>query len=300
MDTDVEAVTSACINDRQRNAPLKPRSLKPSEWPERDRLAWEDATRPGMRLTRGGTASHLAEISREDIANRYGLYLDFLRRTGRLDAKAGTAQMVTPANVDAFLTELKARVSASTVWNTVYKLRRALQLIAPGTDAGWLLELEREARYSVRPKDKAGRLVFAHRLLEAGLTLIQEAEKFGRTPFQRARGARNGLMIALLALHPIRPKNFSMLQIGRTFVQIDGRWWISLKVQETKTRRLDERRVPAFMTEIVDRYIKEDRLVLIGQSEGRWLALGFLDQGSPHRDKKYWKSDFEVDRGNGR
>src|SRR5262245_14598674 len=161
MVADVEAFTDIW-RARRLGLALKPRSLKPLEWPERDRLAWENAKRPAMRLTRGGAASHLAEISREDIANRYGLYLDFLRRTGRFDANAGAAELVTRANVDAFLAELKARVSASTVWNTVYKLRRALQLIAPGIDAGWLLDLEREARYSVRPKDKAGRLVFAH------------------------------------------------------------------------------------------------------------------------------------------
>src|SRR6266481_440235 len=62
----------------------KPRSLKLTEWPEADRLAWAKACEPAQRLQRGGAAGHLAAVSKADIANRYGLYLDFLQRTGRL------------------------------------------------------------------------------------------------------------------------------------------------------------------------------------------------------------------------
>ena len=67
----------------------KPRSLPIVEWPKSDRLGWEDACRPAQRLQRGGAASHLARVSQADIANRYGLYLDFLQRSGRLDLAMG-------------------------------------------------------------------------------------------------------------------------------------------------------------------------------------------------------------------
>ena len=43
----------------------------------------------------------------------------------------------------------------------------------------------------------------AEQLLEAGLTLITEAKNQTEAKFARARGIRNGLMIALLALCPI-------------------------------------------------------------------------------------------------
>ena len=52
-------------------------------------------------------------------------------------------------------------------------------------------------------------VVLTERLVEAGLVLIKEAETFGKTALARAVGVRNGLLIALLALHPIRIKNFS-------------------------------------------------------------------------------------------
>ena len=52
---------------------------------------------------------------------------------------------------------------------------------------------------------------------------------------------RNGLMIALLAYCPIRLKNFATLEIGRSFVNVDGTWWIVLTAAETKEKREDER-----------------------------------------------------------
>jgi hypothetical protein len=50
-------------------------------------------------------------------------------------------------------------------------------------------------------------------------------------------------MVAMLALHPIRLKNFAGLEIGHDFVEIDCRWWIVLSSMATKEARPDERRI---------------------------------------------------------
>jgi hypothetical protein len=77
------------------------RTLYVNEWPEADRLAWQEACRSTHRLKKGGSASHLAPVSQEDIARRYGLFLGFLKLGGRLDRNAVAASQVTPANVEA-------------------------------------------------------------------------------------------------------------------------------------------------------------------------------------------------------
>jgi integrase len=110
------------------------------------------------------------------------------------------------------------------------------------------------------------RLVFTPRLVEAGLTLMAEAERFAKDDLARARGVRNGLMIALLAHRPIRLKNFAALEIGQTFKEIHGRWWIALPRMSTKSRRADERPVPAFLNRYIDAYLNESRPVLLGSS----------------------------------
>ena len=248
--------------DRRSVSPGKPRSLPVVEWPNPDRLGWAEACRPGLRLQRGGAASHLACVSQVDIANRYGLYLDFLRRSGRLDPAMGAMTLVTPDNVNKFIAELNARVRSVTVWNSVYKLRRAAQLIAPSGDFGWLTEIENDLALVMIPRSKADRWVFSERLVEAGLVLIKEAEMFGKTAFARAVGVRNGLLIVLLALHPIRIKNFGALRIGTTFVNIDGRWWLHVPADDTKSKFVDQRQVPEFMTDTVNKYVSIHRAVL--------------------------------------
>jgi hypothetical protein len=68
-------------------------------------------------------ASYLAPVSQYDFANRYGAFLGFLQRRGRLDLSAAAAAQVTSANVDAYITELRSRVRSVTVYNCVYKFR---------------------------------------------------------------------------------------------------------------------------------------------------------------------------------
>jgi integrase len=112
----------------------------------------------------------------------------------------------------------------------------------------------------------SGRLVLTGRLVEAGLTLAAEAHEFATTDLARARGVRNGLMVALLALCPIRLKNFADLEIGHTFKEVDGSWWIALPDHLTKSRRPDERRVPALLNPFVELYLNQSRPLLLKSS----------------------------------
>jgi integrase len=75
---------------------------------------------------------------------------------------------------------------------------------------------------------------------------------------------RNGLMVALLALCPIRLKNFAALEIGRSFLKLDGAWWIVLEA--TKSKRPDQRPVPPFLTGCVETYLDTYRPVLLRQA----------------------------------
>jgi len=93
-----------------------------------------------------------------------------------------------------------------------------------------------------------------------------EAERFARHDLARARGVRNGLMIALLALCPIRPKNFAGLEIGHTFKEVDGSWWITLPAHLTKSRRRDERRVSALLNRFIELYLNQSRPLLLKSS----------------------------------
>jgi integrase len=252
-----------------------PRSLSINEWLEADRQAWDDACRPGSRLKPGGAANYLAQVSRDDFARRYGAFLGFLQRTGRLEPDAGAATQVILPNVEGYIADLSARVRSVTVWNCVYKLRRASQLLAPTVDFSWLTEIEKDLALVMEPRSKFDRLVFTERLVEAGLILVAESQEFANNDLGGTRDVRNGLMIALFALCPIRLKNFAALEIGQTFKHVQGRWWITLPRVSTKSRRADERPVPAFLNRCIDLYLNESRPVLLGSmppTNALWIS----------------------------
>ena len=132
-------------------------------------------------------------MSRDDFARRYGAFLGFLQRNGRLERDAAAATQVTPPNIETYITSLTARVRSVTVYNCIYMLRRAAELMAPRSDFSWLAEIEKDLALVMEPRSKLDRLVFSGRLLEAGQTLVAEAQEFANNDFARARGVRNGL-----------------------------------------------------------------------------------------------------------
>jgi integrase len=244
------------------NKPGCVRSLPLNEWPQADRLAWEAACRPAKRLARGGAAGHLVPVSQEDLANRYGLFLDFLDRTARLDPGAEAGVQVTPEAIPPFITELQGRVSSVTVSRTIYKLRRAAELIAPHLNFAWMVEIGKDLVLLERPTEDFARDVAPERLVEAGLTLIREAERDTRgSRLKRALVVRNGLMVALLALCPIRLRNFASLAIGQSFLRQESGWWIILA--DTKSGRPDHRPTDSLLTSSVEAYMNVYRPILL-------------------------------------
>jgi integrase len=244
------------------------RTLYVDEWPEADRLGWQDACRPSYRLKKGGSASHLAQSSLDSFASRYGLFLGFLKRIGRLDMDSPTTAHVTPENVEAYIANLTDRkVRSVTTLNCIHMLRRVAELLAPKADFTWLSEIEKDLALLAEPRSKLDRLVLSDRLVEAGLTLIEEAKGYARTKFKRARGIRNGLMLAVLALCPIRLKNFAALEIGTSFRQVKGRWWIVLPGSSTKMRSPEERPIPEWLTPHIELYLNEARPILLDRSQ---------------------------------
>lgn len=257
------------------------RSLPIEQWPIAERFAWEAACRPGIRLKGGGAASHLRPVTQDMLAQKNGLFLDFVARQKRLDLEAEAGEHVTPKLVEPFVEELKERVRSVTVYGSIQKLRRFTQFIAPERDIRWLAEIERELFSTMRPQSKWDRVVLAEIIIEAGLTLIAEAESAEKKPrLTRARMFRNGLMIALLAHYPIRIKNYAALAIGRSIIKFDKVWWIVLTAAETKEKRADERPIEDYLGNMINKYVEIYRSILArGNDAGP--ALWVAETGEP-------------------
>jgi hypothetical protein len=138
----------------------------------------------------------------------------------------------------------------------------------------------------MEPRSKTDRLVLTQVLVEAGLTLSAEADanqKMGK--FRRAVQFRDGLMIAILARHPIRNKNFTALEIGKTFRRLKNEWWLILDYTVTKEGRDDERRVDPMFYSAIERYLTVHRSVLARGNKAETALWLSGNDGKPMTEK---------------
>jgi integrase len=226
-------------------------------------------------------------VTRDDHAAHYSYFLGFLHRSTLLELTGPAAANVTPENVEAYIDELKECVASTTLHGSICKLRRVAQYIAPNRNFTWLAEIGKDLALVAWPRSKFDRIVLTQVLVEAGLTLIHEAENsLDMTKRTRACQVRNGLMVALLALCPIRRKNFAALEIGRSFVEIHGAWWIVLSASETKEKRADERPIDELLKPVIDRYLSQHRPVLVRSESTRSALWPSKNDGTPITDKQ--------------
>ena len=82
-------------------------------------------------------------------------------------------------------------------------------------------------------------------------------------------------MIVILALTQIRLKNFVALEIGSSFKEVDGSWWVSVASGSTKNKRWIEKRIPNAFNHAIGLYLKEARPILMKSPVARQFALDF-------------------------
>jgi hypothetical protein len=70
-------------------------------------------------------------------------------------------------------------------------------------------------------------------------------------------------MVALLAVFPMRHKNLHALALGTTVRQVGPAWWVVLEADQTKAHRVDERPLPSFAQDLLERYLSFHRPQLL-------------------------------------
>ena len=172
-------------------------------------------------------------------------------------AMPAAAAQVTLSNVEAYIS--RPHRPGAVGHRLELHLQAAPSRRAAGADGRLLLA--RRDREGHRADDGAAvevRPAGVHRAARRSWADLgrQKRKDSPRSELIRARGVRNGLMIALLALCPIRIKNFAALEIGHTFKEVHGSWWIALPSISTKSRRPDERRVPELLNHLHRRILE--------------------------------------------
>lgn len=267
--------------------PMARRCKRVHEWPSEDQRLWREATASGGVFDSGIRADY-APASLSKLAKGYGRWLTWLEETGELELDVAPADRITMARVQRYARHLaELGNKSSTLANRLRELLDAGLTFAPDNDWGWLRNAVESAKTAIVPaRNKASRIVGADSLLDLGLRLMAESASAG-AQVRQSTMFRDGLMIAFLALCPLRGKNLAAMQIGTHLVKApDGKsWLVEFKASETKARRPIRLSWPAVLNGALEEWLVVHR-PLLAQHIGRWhldagQALWLSHDGSP-------------------
>lgn len=257
------------------------------EWPSVDQRLWREATASGGVFD-SGTRADYAPASLSKLAKGYGRWLTWLEESGELEQDVAPADRITMARVQRYARHLADFGNkSSTLANRLRELLDAGLTFAPDNDWGWLRNATERAKTAIVPaRNKASRIVGADSLLDLGFRLMAESASAG-APVRQSTMFRDGLLIAFLALCPLRGKNLAAMQIGTHLVKApNGKsWLVEFKASETKAKRPIRLAWPGVLNGALEEWLEihRPRLAL---HIGRWhaeagQALWLSHDGSP-------------------
>jgi integrase len=261
--------------------------MKRALWPQRDQNLWIAALTAADPFTgMGGTRAAHRAISNRTIERGYGRWLTFLSRQGLLNDNVSPADRITPEAVRAYLQELDALANKkNTILARLEELTEMAKVMGPERDWRFLKRLSARVRARAEPASaKASRLVGTDQLVGLGLALIEKAARQS-TPLRSALLFRDGLIIAFLALRPLRLRNLAGLTLGKDLVRVGENWSIVLPPAATKTHVTLEYSWPEPLKAALETYLAVHRPILVSRN-GRRRApiedrLWVSSDGSP-------------------
>jgi integrase len=137
----------------------------------------------------------------------------------------------------------------------------------PERDWTWLKAIKARLHAAAPIKASEGPVITSLQLLNLGERLMEANKLAPGIPIslREAVHYRDGLMLALIAFVPIRPKNIAALEVGRHVVREGDRWFIIIQREETKTRTPLEFLVPELLEPFLVHYLDIVRPRILGR-----------------------------------
>ena len=152
----------------------------------------------------------------------------------------------------------------------VQELDAMARIIEP--DGDWQFIRKIESKVRAQPDHshdrKLAKLASTEELYALGRQLMVEAAT-ASTPRLAAISFRDGLVIALLALRPMRRRNLAGLHINQTLLRFGEDWHICVEADQTKTHEPIEWPWPEALASDLETYLNLHHPVL-SKGTGRW------------------------------
>ena len=234
-----------------------------ANWPTEDQSRWEAAFESGDRFDESGRGTHLAAATRQARQESYGRYLRFLSANHDDLLALPPEARIDQRLVAEYVSWRRTSCGDISIAIDLGFLRGALKLICPDTDWSWLLTITKRIAATAPQKTKKYHLVTSDRLYALGIELmdcaVAEASAATRVRKVHAFQYRDGLIIALLALIPLRRRTLAALRIGRHLIKAGDLWELDIPAADTKTRRPLDYPISKELSARIDLYLKQFR-----------------------------------------
>jgi hypothetical protein len=247
-----------------------------ADWPAEDQGRWEAAFKIADWFDESSYGAHLAPATRKARRESYGRFLGFVSAIHPNLLTAPPEARIDRSIVAEYVDWRRRSGEVTSLAADLGHVRDALKLICPNTDWFWLATIIK--RIAVTAPRSAGKyhLVTSDQLYLLGVELmdraVADAEAAQRMRKAHAFSYRDGLVIALLALIPLRSRTLTALRIGQHLVKTGDSWALDIPAADTKTRRALDFPVSREMSARIDLYLEQFRSRIPGADKhtGLW------------------------------
>ncbi len=245
------------------------------QWPLADRHAWEAAFVDGDIFDETqGPGTHLSPGSRRTILFAYRRWLGFLAAHHPDTLRQPPTGRIVSEVLRSYVGVLQAEGAATTTAIAVHGLYLAARLLAPQEDWTWLRELRSALAARAQPEDRFERLVPPWQILDLGLNMMEQTLRAAEWTSDALRQYRDGLLLALLALWPIRRRSLAALTVGHHVEHHGDQVRLRLHPGDTKAGRAEDYVPHEVLAPYLDRYLQEVRPRFAGAlgHDGFWAS----------------------------
>lgn len=254
-------------------------------WPKADQDLWTRACTPiSLFEDEGGELANLAVISRAKYAKGWGRWICFLETNDPAALDLAPAQRCSKKRLQAYVEELRGSGNSDgTIINRLEELRAVAGAMDCAFDGKLINRYIAALRSKAKPVRSKAHIRPTNGLVDLGLLLMKSASDPG--DIDQALTFRDGLIIAFLALHPVRRRNLASFSLGKNLIRLSSGYMVAFAANETKHGVAYEAPLADVLVEFMDQYLKIWRPALIART-GRWKravgdAVWVSSDGSP-------------------
>ena len=258
--------------------PKKRLYLPLDEWPDRDRQAFLSARQPAELFASDGRASHWEPDTVLSAVKGYGYWLRYLQDSRQLHPETRPSQRASAPALAGYVRSLKERrLAPRSLTTRVTALVQAMRVIDPQGDLQLLRRLLNNLRRNrTTTRDKRKRLRGPGEMFNAGLARMERCR--AEAPYSKKAAAvfGDGLMMAMLAVKPVRRRNVAGTKLGRNLIKLPvGVYRWQFTAEETKTHQPISADLPRILSLFIDYWLEKVRPILLAgaTSDALWITV---------------------------